>query len=200
MKRESLLWVKLRYPFKTTVLKLYEKTYPCKSIIVSYPEMSERGIMKVLFKPDMDLLSGGMDVMVKGELVASYRYDGATRGVEDTIFAGFEPFIIGSVKIVSQKRDDINGKNKTVLTKETRIDEISVKNLRKDRMEVVFYVRKPFASGNVNIRKFKIEPEGYEDLGEGLLMWRVSLKDNEAFKVIREITVDYPKGAEVIWR
>ncbi|MEO0149777.1 MAG: DUF4139 domain-containing protein, partial [candidate division WOR-3 bacterium] len=184
---------------KPAIAELFEKTYKVKELAFIYPELSERAYISVVFKPDMDLPGGNIKVFFNGELSADYFYKGTQRDEEDTLFLGFDPFITGDVKLLEQKRTDIWGKNKTVLTREERIHQITITNNRKESVEITLFVRKPFSLGNVNVVDFGVEPEPEKDLGDGLLMWKVNLKPGESFTVKRKIVITYPKGNFVIW-
>lgn len=184
---------------KPAIAELFEKTYKVDELVSIYPEFSEKAYISVVFKPDIDLPSGDMKVFLNGEFSADYRYEGAQRDEEDTLFLGFDPFITGNVKILDQNRTDIRGKDKTVLTREKRVYGITITNNRKENVELILFVRKPFSSGNVNIVDFGTEPEAEKDLGNGLLMWKINLKSKESFTVKRSITITYPKGSYVNW-
>ena len=178
------------------IAQLFEKTYKVKELVFIYPELSEKAYISAVFKPDMDLPSGNMKVFFNGELLADYFYKGAQRGEEDTLFLGFDPFIKGNVKLLEQKRkDDIMGKK----TREERTYRITITNNRNKSVKITLFVRKPFSSGNVNIADFSTEPKPQDDLGEGLLMWKVNLKPKESFTVKRRIVITYPKGNFVEW-
>lgn len=185
--------------FKPAITELFEKNYKVNEMAFIYPELSEKGYINVIFTPDVDLPAGNLKVLFNGEFSADYFYNGTQRGEEDTIFLGFDQFITGKVKLLEQKRRDISGKEKTVLTREERIYEITITNSREKEVEIVLFVRKPFSSGNVNIIDLSFNPVPEKDLGNGLLMWKVFLKPKESFTVKRSITITYPKGNLVNW-
>ena len=92
--------------FKPALVVLFEKEYEAKEIIICYPEISHRGYISAVFKPDMDLLPGNLKVFLNVELSAEYYFNGSIRDAEDTVFLGFDPLIVGNVKILNQWRED----------------------------------------------------------------------------------------------
>ena len=182
----------------TGQIPLFKRTYKADYFTVAYPEISRRAYINAVFTPDEDLAPGRAQIYLDQELTASFRYDGGRRGLPDTLFAGYDPFITGEIKLVSQKRKD-RREGKKYFTVETRVEEITVKNGRKVKMPVVVYVRKPFAGGNVNVIHVRFKPKPEKDLGDGLMMWEVELKPEEKFVIRREIKVKYPKGATLNW-
>lgn len=184
---------------RNSVVKLFEKTYEGREVLEAYPEISDKGLIKFIFTPDADLPKGQMDVLYNGEYSANYMYDGSIRDNEDTLFLGFDPSITCEIKLLSQKKSDVKGVEKQLLTKETRIHEISIRNYKDRDVEILVYGRKPFAGGRVNIEEIGFEPGNYEDLGEGLLRWKVKLEKGKSFLIKRTITITYPKGAQINW-
>jgi hypothetical protein len=183
--------------FKPALIVLFEREYEAKEIVSCYPELSQKGYLSAIFKPDMDLLPGNLKVFLNGELSAEYYFNGSVRDAEDTVFLGFDPFIVGDVKVISQTREDIKGKQP--LTREKREYVISIQNLRKTPTDLIIYVRKPFAAGNVNITKFEVYPKPKGDLGDGLLVWEKRLQGGEKFEIRRVVEITYPKGSIVNW-
>jgi|GEM_PF-779098 len=183
--------------FKPALVVLFEKEYEAKEIIICYPEISHRGYISAVFKPDMDLLPGNLKVFLNGELSAEYYFNGSIRDAEDTVFLGFDPLIVGNVKILNQWREDIKGKQ--ILTRERREYVITVQNLRKTPVDLIIHARKPFAEGNVNIVKFEVHPKFKDDIGDGLLIWETKLQGEEKFEIRRLVEITYPKGSIVSW-
>jgi len=179
-------------------IPLFKRAYKADYFTVAYPEIGRRAYINAVFTPDEDLAPGRAQVYLDNELTATFSYDGGRRGLPDTLFAGYDPFITGEIKLVSQKRKD-KREGKKYFTVETRVEEIVVRNGRKVKMPVVVYVRKPFAGGNVVIERVKFRPKPKKDLGNGLMMWEVELKPEEKFAIRREIKVKYPKGATLNW-
>ncbi len=184
---------------RSSVVKLFKKTYKGRELIEAYPEISDKGLIKFIFTPDVDLPKGQIDILYNGEYSANYMYDGSRRGKEDTLFLGFDPSIRCEIKLLSQKKRDVKGIRKQLLTKETRVHEISIRNYKDRDVEILVYARKPFAKGRVNIERIRFEPRNYEDLGEGLLRWKVKLERKKSFLIKRTITITYPKGAQINW-
>jgi hypothetical protein len=183
--------------FKPALIVLFEREYEAREIVSCYPELSQKGYLSAIFKPDMDLLPGNLKVFLNGELSAEYYFNGSVRDAEDTVFLGFDPFIVGDVKVINQTREDIKGKQP--LTREKREYVISIQNLRKTPTDLIIYVRKPFAAGNVNITKFEVYPKPKADLGDGLLVWEKRLQGGEKFEIRRVVEITYPKGSIVNW-
>ncbi|MFZ8835125.1 MAG: DUF4139 domain-containing protein, partial [Candidatus Caldipriscus sp.] len=183
--------------FKPALIVLFEREYEAREIVSCYPELSQKGYLSAIFKPDMDLLPGNLKVFLNGELSAEYYFNGSVRDAEDTVFLGFDPFIVGDVKVINQTREDIKGKQP--LTREKREYVISIQNLRKTPTDLIIYARKPFAAGNVNITKFEVYPKPKEDLGDGLLVWEKRLQGGEKFEIRRVVEITYPKGSIVNW-
>ena len=126
-----------------------------------------------------------------------YYFNGSIRDAEDTVFLGFDPLIVGNVKILNQWREDIKGKQ--ILTRERREYVITVQNLRKTPVDLIIHARKPFAEGNVNIVKFEVHPKFKDDIGDGLLIWETKLQGEEKFEIRRLVEITYPKGSIVSW-
>ncbi|NPA79805.1 MAG: DUF4139 domain-containing protein [Thermotogae bacterium] len=192
---------RLRIPAKgdgTSLIPLFRKSLSARYERFIYPEISPKAYFQAIFKPDEDLLAGHMDVYMGGELVASFKYDGGQRGVEDTVFAGYDPLIVGDVKLVRQEKKD-RKKNKRLFTIETRVERITVRNGRDVPLSLTLYARKPFAGSQVRILSVSFKPKPKRDLGEGLMMWKVSLKPGESFSVERTVKVEYPKGISIWW-
>jgi hypothetical protein len=183
--------------FKPALIVLFEREYEAREIVLCYPELSQKGHLSAIFKPDMDLLPGNLKVFLNGELSAEYYFNGSVRDAEDTVFLGFDPFIVGDVKVINQTREDIKGKQP--LTREKREYVISIQNLRKTPTDLIIYARKPFAAGNVNITKFEVYPKPKENLGDGLLVWERRLQGGEKFEIRRVVEITYPKGSIVNW-
>jgi hypothetical protein len=183
--------------FKPALIVLFEREYEAREIVSCYPELSRKGYLSAIFKPDIDLLPGNLKVFLNGELSAEYYFNGSVRDAEDTVFLGFDPFIVGDVKVISQTREDIKGKQP--LTREKREYVISIQNLRKTPTDLIIYARKPFAAGNVNITKFEVYPKPKADLGDGLLIWEKRLQGGEKFEIRRVVEITYPKGSIVNW-
>ncbi len=182
----------------TAQIPLFKRTYDAHYLTTAYPESNRKAYISAVFTPDEDLASGTATVYLDNEMTARYTYAGGRRGSPDTLFVGYDPFITGEVKLVSQKRRD-RRRGKNLFTVETRVEEITVRNERKESMTVILYVRKPFAGGNVNVHYVRFRPKPEKDLGEGLMMWKVELKPGGSFTVRREMRVEYPKGSTLNW-
>ena len=182
----------------TGQIPLLSKRYGASFFTAAYPELSAKGYLNAVFTPDDDLAPGEAHVYLGSELTATLRYDGGRRDVVDTLFAGYDPLITGEVKLVSQRRKD-RKRGKESFTVEKRTEEIRVKNGRRTKMTVVVYARRPFAAGSVNLLRVRFKPKPKEDLGDGLMMWEVSIDSGGEFVIKREIEVEYPKGVELNW-
>ncbi len=207
--RRSFTYVSTRYEYggsiaippmdrATAQIPLFKRTYDAHYLTTAYPEVSPRAYMSAVFTPDEDLASGRATVYLDGEMTARYTYEGGKRGVPDTLFVGYDPFVTGEVKLISQKRRD-RRRGKRTFTVETRVEEITVRNGREKSIPVTVYVRRPFAGGNVNVQYVRFKPKPKRDLGDGLMMWEVDLKPKGTFTVRREMRVEYPKGATLNW-
>ncbi|MCC6011678.1 DUF4139 domain-containing protein [Candidatus Caldipriscus sp.] len=84
--------------FKPALIVLFEREYEAREIVSCYPELSQKGYLSAIFKPDMDLLPGNLKVFLNGELSAEYYFNGSVRDAEDTVFLGLDPFIVGDVE------------------------------------------------------------------------------------------------------
>ncbi len=179
-------------------IPLFRRTYEAEYLTTAYPEINPKAYISAVFTPDEDLTSGMATVYLDNEMTAHYHYLGERRGVPDTLFVGYDPFITGEVKLLSQKRRD-RRKGKKLFVVETRVEEIVVKNGRKRPVDLTIHVRKPFAGGTVNIHYVRFKPKPKRDLGDGLMMWQVKLKPGETFKIRREMRVEYLKGGILNW-
>jgi hypothetical protein len=54
--------------FKPALIVLFEREYEAREIVLCYPELSQKGYLSAIFKPDMDLLPGNLKVFLNGEL------------------------------------------------------------------------------------------------------------------------------------